>query len=64
MVSETIHSLVFQLFMVSVAMGIRPCLNARSSHVHLKIIYLDTASEMNRTVMESCRDTDVMNKMP
>lgn len=64
MVSGTIHSLVFQLFMVSLAMGIRACLNARSSHIHLKIIYLESASEMNRTVMGHSRDTAVLNKMP
>lgn len=64
MVSETIHSLVFQLFMVSLAMGIRACLNARSSRVYLKIIYLDSASEMNKTLMETSRDTAVLNKMP
>lgn len=64
MVSETIHCVVFQLFMVSLAMGIRDCLNARSSHVYLTVIYLDSASEMNRTVMESSRDTAVLNKVP
>lgn len=63
MVSETIHSLVFQLFMVSLAVRIRACLNPRSSHVHLKIIYLDSASEMNRTVMEN-RDTALLKKVP
>lgn len=56
MVSKTIYSLVFQLFMVSVAMEITACLNARFNHVHLKGIYLDSASEMSGTLMESGRD--------
>lgn len=56
MVSEPIYSLVFQLFMVSLAVEITACLNARSDHAPLKNIYLDSASEMSRTLMESSRD--------
>jgi len=56
MVSETIYSLVFQLFMVSLAMEIKAFLNARSGHTHLKSIYLDSASEMSGTLTESGRD--------
>lgn len=56
MVSETIYSLVFQLFMVSLAMEITACLNARSNHMHLKSIYLDSASEMSGTLVEGGSD--------
>lgn len=48
MVSETIYSLVFQLFMVSPDTEITACLNARSDHVPLKRIYLGSASERGR----------------
>lgn len=56
MVSETIYCLVFQLFMVSLAMEITACLNARSNHVHLKSVYLDSACEMSGTLVESGSD--------
>lgn len=56
MVSETIYSLVFQLFMVSLAMEIKACLNARSDHMHLKNISLDSASEISGTLMERGRN--------
>lgn len=64
MVSETIYSLVFQLFMVSLAIEITACLNARSDHMPLNSIYLDSASEMSRTLMESSRDHNFLNEMP
>lgn len=56
MVSETIYSLVFQLRLVSLATVITACLNARSNHRQLKGIYLDSVSEVRRTLMESGRD--------